>query len=176
MCIEDWANIASILQSIVTAGALVVGGIWTYLKFIRQQEKYPNIEFLADINLIGKQDDHWIAEIIATIENKGKAQHKMSNFEFDLNALFSNDKVELTEKWGNQVNFPHRIAEGSFIPPDLDFFFIDPGTKAKYSHITRVPNDVTFAILHCWFTYSDERSYSHTAEKTLKIPISKSKQ
>lgn len=40
-------------------------------------------------------------ELIALIENKGKAQHRMKDFGFDLNALFTNDKIETKEKWGS---------------------------------------------------------------------------
>ena len=50
--IKDWSSIA---QSIVTALSFIVGGWWVYRKFVRAQEKYPNIEFSADINVIGEQ-------------------------------------------------------------------------------------------------------------------------
>ena len=170
MTIEDWKNIASALQSLTTIVSFVIGGIWVYLRFIRQQEKYPNIEFLADIIFIGTQDDWWVAEIIATIDNKGKAQHKMSEFRFDLKALFGDDKVDVSPEWGGQVHFPRLVANGSFLPERLDFFFIDPGTKAKYSYIARIPKLATFVILHCWFRYTDERNYRHIAEKTIAVP------
>jgi len=175
MTIEDWKNLASTLQSFATIVSFIIGGIWVYLRFIRQQEKYPNIEFLAEIEFIGIQDDWWIVEIIATIDNKGKAQHKMSEFKFDLNALYADDQVNVSSKWGDQVNFPRVIAEGSFLPEKFGFFFIDPGTKAKYSYIARIPKQATFVILHCWFKYADERNYSHTAEKTIAVPKSENK-
>jgi hypothetical protein len=140
------------------------------LRFIRQQEKYPNIEFFADIDFIGAQGEWWIVEIIATIDNKGKAQHKMSEFRFDLNSLYPEDQIELSQKWGGQVNFPRVIAEGSFLPEKFSFFFLDPGTKAKYSFITRIPKQASFAILHCSFRYADKRNLEHTAEKTVTVP------
>jgi hypothetical protein len=166
---ETFKNIAAALQSIATVISFVIGGLWVYRKYILQQEMYPNIELLADINRIGSQGDWWILELIATIENKGKVQHKMEEFRFDLNGLFEDDDVKTSEEWGGQVNFPRRLAEGSFLPLKYGFFFIDPGTKAKYSYIARVPKTATFAILHCWFKYADQRGYGHTAEKTLDL-------
>ncbi|VAW67288.1 hypothetical protein MNBD_GAMMA08-645 [hydrothermal vent metagenome] len=171
MSIEDWKNLASAVQSVATILSFIIGGIWVYLKFIRQQEKYPNIEFSADIEFIGEQKDYWLAELIATIDNKGKAQHKMEKFRFDVNGLLSADNIEISDEWGGQVNFPHLIAKGSFLPEKYTHFFIDPGTKAKYSYITRIPKDASYIILHCWFKYMDERSYGHTAEKTAKVPV-----
>ena len=119
-----------------------------------------------------EQKDYWVAEIIATIDNKGKAQHKMNKLEFDLNALFSGEQIETSKKWGGQVNFPHPVVQGSFLPDQYQFFFLDPGTKAKYSYIARIPKEASFIILHCWFNYMDERQYSHTAEKTIAVPKS----
>jgi hypothetical protein len=169
MTTEDLKNIAAAAQSIGTIISFIVGAFWVYRKYIRQQENYPNIEFSADINCIGVQEDWWIVELIALIENKGKVQHKMEEFEFDLNALYANDPIEAEEKWGGQVDFPHEIARGSFLPAAFKFFFVDPGVKAKYSYIARVPKDVHFLILHCRFEYADRRKYGHTAEKTIEL-------
>ena len=170
MTLEDFKNLGSALQSIATIASFIIGGIWVYLKFIRQQEKYPNIEFLADIEFVGEQGDYLIAEIIATIDNKGKAQHRMNDFRFDVNALFPHDKVETSDNWGGQVDFPTLVAEGSFLPDQFKFFFLDPGTRAKYSYIARIPKEASFVILHCRFSYMDKREYGHTAEKTVAVP------
>src|SRR5687768_5677883 len=132
MAPDDFNNIASGIQAIITSLSIIIVGIWTYKRFILQQERYPNLMFTSDIDFIGKQNNEWLVEIVAHIENKGKAQHKMTNFNFDLNALFLNDKLILTEKWGGQVDFPNQITKGSFLPASRSFFFIDPGTTAKY--------------------------------------------
>jgi len=170
MTLEEWKNLALMLQSFATIASFIIGGIWIYWMFIRQQQKYSNIEFLADIEFIGIQDDWWIVELIATVDNKGKAQHKMIEFKFDLNALYPQDQIDVSPKWGGQVNFPKLVAEGSFLPERFNYFFIDPGTKAKYSYIARIPKQVSFVILHCWFKYEGRRDYRHTAEKTVAVP------
>jgi hypothetical protein len=167
MTIEQWA---STFESVVTASSFIVGGIWVYMKFIRQQEDYSNIEFSADMNFIGKQADYWIVELIALVENKGKVQHKMEEFNFDLNALLSTDNVEVSNDWGGQVNFPQELAKGSFLPKHSKSFFIGPGVKAKYSYVARIPQDATFLIFHCWFKYIDRKESGHTAEKSVRVP------
>ncbi len=131
MTLEELKNLAGALQSFATVISLIIGGIWVYRRYLRQQENYPNIEFSADVNFIGEQADWWIVELIGTIENKGKVQHKMREFKFDLNALYSEDQIDVSNKWGDQVNFPHLVAEGSFLPQRREFFFVAPGIKAK---------------------------------------------
>ena len=168
--IEEIKNLAAAFQSVATVASFIVGGIWVYSRYIHQQERYPNIEFSADVQFIGKQDDYWIVELIATVENKGKAQHRMEEFLFDLNAIEKNGEVQTSEKWGNQVDFPVSVAQGSFLPKQYKFFFIDPGVKAKYSYLSRVPTSASFVVLHSWFKYGDNRKFSHTAERTVVVP------
>jgi len=37
-------NLADALQAVATAAALAVGGVWTYLLFVRRRQKYPRAE------------------------------------------------------------------------------------------------------------------------------------
>lgn len=169
MTLEQWKNLAAALQSFATAISFIAGGIWVYFRYIRQQENFPNIEFSADVDLIGEQGDWFIVELIGIIENKGKVQHKMEEFEFDLNAINSQDTIDVSNDWGGQVHFPNLVAKGSFLPKSYSFFFIDPGVRAKYSYIARVSKDATFLIFHCWFNYVDGRRFGHTAERTVSL-------
>jgi hypothetical protein len=171
MClsIEDWKNLAAAAQSVATIASFIVGGVWVYRKYIRQQEGYPNIEFSADIRLIGVQDGYWIAEIVAIVENKGNAQHRMEDFSFELCGIRRNEPVHIDERWRNQVDFPVPIAKGSFLPKNLRFFFIDPGVTATYSYVARIPVSVSFAIVHCQFPYADNRQFLHVAERTVCV-------
>lgn len=163
-------NIAAAIQSIATAASLGIGGVWVYWKFIRQVENYPHIESAADIKFVGVQDDFWIVEFAGILENKGKVRHKIKNFDFDVNALFENDPIELRDEWGGQVHFPHKIIDGSFLPKRFEYFFIDPNVRARYSFIGRVPNQATMVSLHCWFEYVDQLGLSHSAEKVALVP------
>ena len=169
MTFEQFEKLSSGLQSIATIISFIVGGIWVYQRYILQQEPYPNINFTADINVIGKQDEYWIVELIALIENKGKAQHKMEQFEFDVYGVNKKDKLEDDERFGGQVAFGHLIKKGSFLPIKWKYFFVDPGTSAKYSFLSRIPEDISFIVLHTSFTYHNRNSAGHTAEKTISL-------
>ncbi|SRR6266404_2613870 len=160
-------DLAGAIESVVKVAALGIGGYWAYSRFVRQREKYAFIEFTVNLLFIGKQEGWWIVEVIADIQNKGKVQHRISNFNFDLAAIFQEDKMETSEEYGGQVFFPHQVAKGSWLPAKFNHFFIDPGTKAHYSYIARIPEAASFAILHGWFDYTDQKA-SHTAEKSGK--------
>jgi hypothetical protein len=76
---ERFKVITEIIPAVVTSIPIIVGGVWVYWKFVLQQERYPNINLSADITLVGIQGYFKIIELIALIENKGKAQHKINS-------------------------------------------------------------------------------------------------
>jgi hypothetical protein len=175
---EDWKNFSTTLQSFFTCVGILAGGIWAYTRYVRQEENNPYIEFSADVNFIGRQSESWIIEIIGLIENKGKVQHQMTEFQFELDAIYAGDPAELgPSKWQQQAYFGHSVARGSFLSKERQFFFIAPTVKAKYSHITLVPMEARFLLLHCSFKYPNtladrihRRTRSHVAEKTVRVP------
>ena len=171
MSLEDSKIIADIVKNILMSLSILIGALWVLYRFVLNQERYPNINFTTDIEIIGSQDGKWIVELIATLENKGKAQHKMNQFGFDLNAIFEKDKVERGERWNDQINFPNKIAHGSYLPAHRGYFFVDPGTTAKFSHVTTIPINATYAILHSNFKYVKRKDSSHSAERTVKLEL-----
>ncbi|MHC1777561.1 MAG: hypothetical protein AB9834_19340 [Lentimicrobium sp.] len=161
------------IESVVTIAAIIVGGYWTYRRFIRQREDFALIDFSVDIEFHAKIKDWWIVEIIAYIENKGKVQHKIELFDFKLESINSTDNIDDDEEHRNQVLFPNIIAENSFKSKDAGYFFIEPGLKNKYSHVAKVPANAEVLLLHSWFDYLDGK-HSHIAEITKKVPVDQS--
>ena len=37
----DWATIITLAKDVLTGAAIILGGIWTYMLFIRTRQKYP---------------------------------------------------------------------------------------------------------------------------------------
>jgi len=158
-----------IIESIATALAIIVGGIWALFRFRRQRENYALIDFTVDIKFHKNKGEWWIVELLAFIENKGKVRQEIELFDFELASINDSDKVDISKNFGGQVLFPNIICKGSFLPKQSKYFFIEPGLKNKYSFISRVPIDSEIVLLHSWFNYLDG-IHSHAAEKTLKVP------
>lgn len=167
--LQEIEIIFKIVTSTATAIAVIVGGAWAYFRFRRQRENFPLIDFTADVKFHKKLGNWWIVELITHIENKGKVQHKLDYFMFDLYSLNRTDKIDTSDEIGGQVFFPNKLVESSFLPKKNKYFFIEPGSKNKYSYVTRVPVEAEVIILHSWFNYLDGE-HSHTAEVTSKVP------
>lgn len=170
MDLKYWETVAELVQHIITPGALIVGGIWAYRRYIVEENNYPHIETSSEITFVGSQGDFWIVEVIAVLNNKGKVQHKIEKFGFDLAAVYAEDRIDVTRKYGGQVKFPHKVVKGSFIPKTFKYFTVGPSVVAKYSYVARIPKNATYLLLDCSFDYADGRGFSHTFGKTVQVP------
>lgn len=168
--LENFSDLASTIQSIVTPAAVIIGGVWAYRRYVLEENRFPHIETSAEVEFVGKQDSYWIVELRAVLTNKGKVSHRIENFTFDLNGITASDNIKASDQWGGQIDFPNLIAEGSFLPESFSYFSIGPGVTAKYSFVARVPTETTFLLFHSKFTYSDGRGFSHTMERTVATP------
>jgi hypothetical protein len=166
---EQTELIFTVIESAATTIAIIAGGLWAYFRFRRQRENVALIDFNVDIVYHHKMNKYWIVEIIAYVENKGKVQHKIEKFRFELRSLKKGDPIDLDPNHRNQVDFPHVVAADSMIPSRFKYFFIEPGLKNSYSYVARVPKDTKVLLLHSWFEYLDGK-HSHSAEITKKAP------
>jgi hypothetical protein len=166
MSCEEFNHLAGGISSIATTLALIVGGIWTYRRFVRTREAYPKIEFTVDLAFVRKQGGFWVVEAIANMENKGLVRHSIRKFTFDLRYMLPSDAVEVSAPFLAVV--PHKASEGSWLPPDWNFTFIEPGLRTRYSCVARIPEQATMALIHGKFYYSDK--LFHTADKLFAVP------
>ena len=173
--LANFKDLASIFQSLIAPFGIIVAGVWAYRRYVLEDSKYPHIETSAEIDFIGRQQDFWIVELKAVLVNRGRVQHKIDRFGFDLNSIYGGTSVKTSDEWGGQLDFPHKEAGGSFIPESFKYFVIGPSVTAKYSYVTKVPKKASFLILHCWFDYCDDRGFSHSMEKTVAVPTLSSK-
>jgi hypothetical protein len=171
MTTESFHHLVGGISDIATVLALVFGGLWTYRLFIRRREDVPHIEFSVDVNFVGVQDDQWLVEILALLDNKGQVRHSISDFTFDLRCVSSDEALRHGGEGINyQLEIPHKLKEGSWMPRGWAYTFIEPGLRTRYSFISTVPVSASFVLVHGRFSYSKEDF--HTADRLVKVPVS----
>lgn len=160
------------LKTVLTCLGILGAGGWALYLYLRQRENHPRVEMSADIVFHKRIHDWWIAELIVYIENKGKVQHRLHNLDFTLDSIEAGDQLQLAQQFGNQAYFPHRIAKGSFKNSEMDYFFLEPGVKGKYSYLTRVSTKTEAVLLHAFFDYP-QIDKAHGTEITAVVPKQK---
>ena len=68
-------NYAQAVQSVATLSAIIIGGVWAYFRFYKQREHSLRPEFTVNVEFIGLQNNKWLIEVIALVENKGLVLH-----------------------------------------------------------------------------------------------------
>lgn len=64
-------DIATIVQSVITVAAVILGGIWTYWLFVRKREKYPSAKIEHRISHRPIANGKILLSIDATVINSG---------------------------------------------------------------------------------------------------------
>ena len=64
-------DIATILQSIITFIAIIIGGVWTYWLFVKKRQKYPSAKIEHQISHRPTANGKVLLSVIAIVSNFG---------------------------------------------------------------------------------------------------------
>ena len=67
---STWKDVADTVQAFVTAGGIVVGGVFTYYKFLKDRIYRPRLDLQIDADRIRLGDRHYLLCRLS-VENKG---------------------------------------------------------------------------------------------------------
>ena len=165
MNVSDFKDIAQGVSAVLTASAILFGGIWAYWKFVLQREREPRAEFDLAAEFVGRQDGKWLLEVSARLANKGRVRHLMKNATLNIRYLTASDAVTESEGKNHfrQARFPHSIGRRTAWWDS----YIDPGLEFRNSYVTSIPADATYILLLSHFQY-DRGEWP--AQRLLKVP------
>lgn len=66
-----WGEVASALEASVTVIAILVGGVWTYILFVRRRQKYPRANVTLIINTWRIEGRQRLLHLGVQVENVG---------------------------------------------------------------------------------------------------------
>jgi hypothetical protein len=153
-----WSSVTliNLIPTYVQATALVVAGLWAYWRFFHQRGDEPATDIEVDARFVGRQGDHYMVEVTATLENKSFVRHRYRQFRMNLRYLRTGDElVDGAESVHHQVVFPHSIDERIDGRKRLfaNAAYINPRQRFHHRYETFVPSDATFIRVHCRFEF-----------------------
>lgn len=168
----DWSATFELIGKATSALAAVAGAWWAIEKWKKRDEHFPRVYFEVSVNFIGRSHEALVAELVASLENKGVVPLRIRDFTFKLLDLKRTDPlVAGSDDIRCQLKFPHVVAEGFFVPPTWDFTFIYPGVKTEYNFVCSIPDEFAFIRMQGDFSYLAPGK-SHHAAKVLEVPNS----
>lgn len=160
-----------LVGKVTTVIATIAAGWWAILSWRKKNELFPRVYFEVSVNFIGWHQGEIVAEVVATLENKGIVPLKIKHFGFKVRALMQCDApVPGDETIRKQLLFPHIVAEGLFVPDSWDHSFVFPGVKTEYNYVTTIPAEAAYIRVQGDFEYLEHAGQSHHAAKVLQVP------
>jgi hypothetical protein len=126
-----------------------------------------------DIVFVHKQNGRWFVDLVAFLENKGKARLEIEKFAFELryslpgdiantNTVLVPDMFDLKDG----LNFPIHVELKQPWLSDDDSIFLDPGVRIRRSLVTSLPEEATTALFAIQFEYPRGKRESENGRKT----------
>ena len=169
MDLERWKDLALVFQAWATTTAILVGGGWAFWNYVLQREGHGKIEFLVDLRVIGPLAESVLIEVMATVENKGRVGHWITDFTFDLLQLDSAAHYVQAREFNEQTKFELLFRERRWTPKHREKTFVDPGVLQHYTYVTAIPPGAAFLLVFSKFKYLDKESEFHTAQRAFFV-------
>lgn len=153
----------------------------------KQERRHAlRIEFALDALFHGPQKGFYLAEFIATINNKSLIQKKFTTITLRIRGIKKDGDIGLwtatvkdkqtkepKEIKTERISFPEKILKESIIPPQWNYVFVEPDVKQELAYTTPIPEDICYILATVEFHY--DANTPHTAERmfALQAPPSK---
>jgi hypothetical protein len=172
MDVEFLKTVVGIAKDSIEALAVIVGGWWTYKRFVRNRLDHAHIGFDLGLRFIAKHGDNWLVEVEAELENKGAVRQQLYQFEFRLRYLKPTDVLKRgTPDLLKQVDVKHLAAKGEFFKKDWKYAFLEPGTKQRFTYVAKLPVTASTALVWSRFNYLPDTAVDfHTAQRLFVVP------
>lgn len=162
---EDLKNLFAIVQSII----IIIGAIWAYFRFHRENPLHPRIEFDLDCKFFAPQNNSQLTAITVSASNKGNVEHKFGEIRLRILGIKNNQPLKEFAEYPPMVEFPIEIIKGvNIVPPKYEYFFVRPNVKQAFSYATQIPINIRFIIIRATFKYQSINEI-HTAEKVFEV-------
>lgn len=77
--LSNLRDIAEIIQAAAAVSALVIGGIWTYLLFVRQRQRFPRAEVEHEIAWSPLTNDQALVHVSVEVKNVGNSLIRLTD-------------------------------------------------------------------------------------------------
>lgn len=173
--IKLWVEI---IEPIAKMIAILIGAIWAYNKYIIRREREPATEIDMDLRFIGIQEEKWIIEVAAILENKSQVRHKYEDFELTVRYITAEDQIV---DGGPGINYQlvfNRTIDQDRLPEGMkrvfhNADFINPNLQFRHRYISYLPIEATFVWIQGKFFFSiNGKRVKTNSQRIFRVPRS----
>lgn len=132
-------QIAQFLESIITITAIIIGGLWTYLLFIHNRQKFPRANIRQEISNFTLNENYNILHLNLVIENLGNVLIEIREIEVRVKQVLpiqESMKPLISEKMNieniPEIDWPELTKKKNDLEKNL--YEVEPGETDSLSY------------------------------------------
>lgn len=145
--IEEIKNVVQTVQSVSTTLAIVIGGVWSYKKFVRKREKYPRAKIEHQVFFREILNEKALLRVDISVENVGEIL-----LTFVPKVVFVRRISPVQEYW---FNFDPNNTKWELIASERGKISqrkeIEPGESEQLIYDFIVPSNLEVISIHSYF-------------------------
>jgi hypothetical protein len=168
---ESTKRIADVAIEVLKLVAIVIGGMWVYFRFRREDTHSPKVSFDIQAQFFGNPPNASIAEFLMVIVNGGLVKHSFKKITLRVRGISKDDPVNL---WGDtqRVEFPQSIVRDADVLHSRKYasIFVEPGVTQTMTFVAKIPDNIRFLLARAEFEYKSGKT--HSAERVFELKSS----
>jgi hypothetical protein len=165
---ESTKRLADVVIETCKLAAVVVGGLWVYFRFKREDTHSPKVSFDIEATFYPVDGGSGLAEFLMVINNKGLVNHKFKKIKLRVRGLKQTDSIKT---WGetHRVEFPQKLIDDTDVLYTNKYgsIFVEAGITQKLTFVAPIPADIRFVLARAEFEYLS--GLTHSAERLFEV-------
>ena len=165
---EGTKRIADVVIESLKLVAVVIGGLWVYFRFRREDTHSPKVSFDIEATFFPVEGTAGLAEFLMVINNKGLVNHKFRKIRLRVRGIA---RGEVIKPWRNtqRVEFPHKLIDDADVlyTDKYGSIFVEGGITQKLTFVATIPADIQYVLVWAEFEYLS--GLTHSAERVFEV-------
>ena len=165
---EAIRRLADVVIATIQLFAVIIGGIWVFFRFRREDTHIPKVGFDIDGKFWGPQNDCYLAEFVMSIKNEGLVKHRFTEMTFRVRGIRGGVPITLW-KDTQRVEFPERVVDDADVMYKEKYgsIFVEPSVTQKLTFVAKIPVGIRFILARAQFQYDSHRT--HSTERVFEV-------
>lgn len=165
---EGTKRLADVIIESCKVIAIVIGGLWVYFRFRREDTHSPKVSFDIEANFFPTDGQDGLAEFLMVITNKGLVNHRFKKIKLRVRGIARNDPIKPWRET-HRVEFPRKLIDDADVlyTDKYGSIFVEAGVSQKLTFVARIPADIRFVLARAEFEYLS--GLTHSAERIFEV-------
>jgi len=149
--LDKWKDLISISVNIASIAAIIVGGFWTYLLFVKRRSRHPHVNLSQDVTFKPLQNGKVLLNVEVKISNVGAVLVSLRGGEITVSQVspLNQPLEELLKKNQEEILWP--VIDSRELKWQREDFEIEPGETDSVTRDFIIEKTVKIVQIYSYF-------------------------